>query len=423
MANALTVSIPLVKGQQVARVKNPNGSETFRFRAYLKDVPDNIPCSPNARNAKVTARTCKTMLKTLNTEPEQFVTNNSGIILSASEADISRNCANIIFPCDPMYGNCDGGHTYATIKKWNRDTVGRVSDEFRNKAQVDIEVIVGLRDRDSVNRIVRARNDKMAVKRIDLVSIDSDTDRIKEFLSTMPFYHNIIFKTGQLGKTVKLTHVLSIMSMFGRQCVHPDEESGIALNLASGKRDRLALHIERETRNILLNMDFYEESYEFFEKLFLLTEQFERDCADDAYIPAEMRGKRARNALIETTDYETVNDARYAQRYYLPEKVSLACLCVFMPLIIAHGTLDSDGEVHTVNRMEWIPDVEEVYRKHKRAIFKALNKIVFPTADIRYAVKNGAFVNTIDTQGIFNAVVRICKKEISAARLNSTFAE
>ena len=47
----------------------------------VKNLPQNLPYGPNARNADLKAKPAKAMLATLKSEPEQFIYYNNGIML------------------------------------------------------------------------------------------------------------------------------------------------------------------------------------------------------------------------------------------------------------------------------------------------------------------------------------------------------
>jgi hypothetical protein len=56
----------------------------------VKDLPQGFPYGPNARNADLSAKPAKAMLKTLEAEPKQFIYYNNGIMLVVESLQSKR---------------------------------------------------------------------------------------------------------------------------------------------------------------------------------------------------------------------------------------------------------------------------------------------------------------------------------------------
>ena len=402
MANEVVARIPLNVQNNVVGIKNPDGKTmSYHIRARIADIPCNIPMKPNARNSRLTARTCKSMLHTLENSPEKFVTKNGGIVLSAKNVTTRKDALLIRFPDSDLYGDIDGGHTLAAISKYNADTFGKLTKEQRDKAQVNIEIITGITSKNEIADIVKGRNDKLSVKRIDIFNQDSSSNDIKALLKNTSFYDNICFKTNTVGKNVKFMNVLELLYRFNKINISFTEDTGMADNVNNTKTTSSITLFER-TICAKRNFEFYKKNWKFYKTMFTLFEKFDRDC--NKYLRAYV-GKRRRSALIDSNKYETEKEIKSMQFLGLPEKMAIACSTVFMPFIKAHGTLDNDGYIKTVDAIEWTTDIVKFYEKNKKMFFSVLEHDVFKELQTNI-ITNGTLPNTIDYQKVFCSIRR-----------------
>lgn len=417
MANEVVVRIPLSVQQNVEGIQNPDGKTmSYQLRARVADMPNNIPMKPNARNSRLSARTCKSMLHTLQNAPETFVTKNGGIVISAKNVSMKKDALVIHFPDSELYGDIDGGHTLAAIAKFNAMTFRKLTESQKDKAQVNVEIITGITSRSEIADIVQGRNDKLSVKRIDIFNQDSGSNDIKGLLRDTTFYNNICFKTNTVGKNVKFMVVLELLYRFNKQNINFAENTGMADSIEPLKT---CSNVNRFERVICTktNFDFYKENWDFYKTMFTLVEKFDKDC--HTYI-REYVGKRRRSALIDSEYYETEKEIKDSKIYALPEKMAVACTTIFMPFIKAHGTLDESGYVKTIDSLEWMSGMIPFYNKNKKMLFSILAHDVFDPI-LSSVITNGTMPNTINHQKVFRSVRRKFDSYFLSESVNSSF--
>jgi len=69
---------------------NDDKKQIWTLTLAVKELPQGFPYGPNARNADLNAKPAKAMLKTLESEPKQFIYYNNGIMLVVDSLQAKR---------------------------------------------------------------------------------------------------------------------------------------------------------------------------------------------------------------------------------------------------------------------------------------------------------------------------------------------
>lgn len=163
----------------------PEGNEVVKTHflfILLKDLPVNIPTTPNPRQPDIDAKPCKQMFETLETEPEHFTDCNRGLLLTAEKVyfpnsgEADRKII-IDFGVDedgePKGGLVDGGHTYAVLKK-------KIGDESLAELPIFVTIIEGAEE--FATKLARARNTSVQVTDKSIANLENEFEDIKQAL-------------------------------------------------------------------------------------------------------------------------------------------------------------------------------------------------------------------------------------------------
>jgi len=232
----------------------------------VKNLPRGLPYGPNARNADLSAKPVKAMLKTLQTEPEQFIFYNNGIMLVVDSLK-SKRVEGGDFEVEIIYhessndtedflghGVLNGGHTYKAInhalygEHHSRESYSNVAC-----ACVQLTVAVGIQE-ESVGSISRARNLSKSVPDYALKNLEGDWSQLEKSLP--PEYRkNVIFKPNEFEDesdiapqytVVELVQRLALINNFlfdFKKDVHPIATYGGKGALASKWKNENYEHI------------------------------------------------------------------------------------------------------------------------------------------------------------------------------------
>lgn len=163
----------------------PEGNEAIKTHflfILLKDLPGNIPTTPNPRQPNINAKPCKQMLETLETEPEYFTDCNRGLLLTAEKVYFPNSTESdkkiiVDFGVDedgePRGGLVDGGHTYAVLKK-------KMDDESLADLPIFVTIIEGAEE--FAPKLARARNTSVQVTDQSMANLDEQFEPIKQAL-------------------------------------------------------------------------------------------------------------------------------------------------------------------------------------------------------------------------------------------------
>ncbi|AFZ13271.1 Abortive phage infection protein [Crinalium epipsammum PCC 9333] len=188
-------------------------TEIWNLTVSAPEIPQELPYGPNARNASLSAKPAKAMLKTLNKEPEKFILFNSGIMLIANKISAPKRMDGGEFKVElelevPTtedegdflgHGVINGGHTYkALMHALHGQHKLKESYPKISKAYVQLSVAVGIEESE-ISQISYARNLSLSVPVYALKNLDHIWKPIETALPD-EYRRNVIFKPNEDGE-------------------------------------------------------------------------------------------------------------------------------------------------------------------------------------------------------------------------------
>lgn len=185
-----------------------NSRQIWTLTLAVENLPRDLPYGPNARNADLSAKPAKAMLKTLESEPRSFIYYNNGIMLvveslSAKRVESGDFQVRIRYsePDEETedfvgHGVLNGGHTYKTLM-YALYGQHKPKENYHNinQAHVQVTVAVGIEE-ESVASISRARNLSKAVPDYAMKNLEGDWQEIENFLPS-DYRKNVVFKPNE----------------------------------------------------------------------------------------------------------------------------------------------------------------------------------------------------------------------------------
>ncbi|MCK6462466.1 MAG: AIPR family protein [Candidatus Pacebacteria bacterium] len=182
----------------------------------------------NPRNQKHTSAPSKAMQETLRDEQDAFVFRNRGLTFIVRNANWDNKTGMLEMLCEidetsdsQTNGLADGAHTYEVIKKFIDDT-----DEAEIKeitADVRLDIISGLVDKDEILAMVDSRNKSTPVRTESKLNYEGVFDSIKEALSGQSYENMVAYYENQLVdekneesgyRPISINSVLSFLMCF-----------------------------------------------------------------------------------------------------------------------------------------------------------------------------------------------------------------
>lgn len=196
-----------------------------------RTAPDNV--NPRSHDeASLGGSVPKAIEQTIRDNPDDFYLANRGAtVLAASVSfDPEKQFVEIVLTDHdgeaPRHGVADGGTTDAVIAKVQREIAEQCEVDFRDltteqipphlqRARVHLEVIVGLGDRERIERLVQGRNTSRQVKTWTMEDFKGSFDWIKEILGaeSSEFKGKIGYEENAAAP-VNILEVLSILTLF-----------------------------------------------------------------------------------------------------------------------------------------------------------------------------------------------------------------
>lgn len=187
-------------------------TEIWNLTVSASEIPDGLPYGPNARNASLSAKPAKAMLKTLKNEPEKFILYNGGIMLIADKISAKRIDGGdfkvqieLTVPTTEDEGDflghgvLNGGHTYKVLmhalygQHKPKESYPTISTAF-----VQVSVAVGIEE-DEISQISHARNLSLSVPVYALKNLDHIWQPIEAALP-QEYRRNVVFKPNEDGE-------------------------------------------------------------------------------------------------------------------------------------------------------------------------------------------------------------------------------
>lgn len=187
-------------------------AEIWNLTVSASEIPKGLPYGPNARNASLSAKPAKAMLKTLKNEPEKFILYNGGIMLIADKISAKRIDGGdfkvqieLTVPTTEDEGDflghgvLNGGHTYKALmhalygQHKPKESYPKTSTAF-----VQLSVAVGIEE-DEISQISHARNLSLSVPVYALKNLEHIWQPIEAALP-QEYRRNVVFKPNEDGE-------------------------------------------------------------------------------------------------------------------------------------------------------------------------------------------------------------------------------
>lgn len=213
---------------------NPEESDSIRTHflfVLLKDIPVNLPDTPNPRKPDLSARPCKQMQATLDSEPRYFTDCNRGLLLTVDKATYVEGAGKKSIVLDfgidedgvPKGGIVDGNHSYAVLKRAKLEGRTDLDD-----MPVFLTVIEGAGE--FATELARARNTSVQVADKSIANLEKEFDGIKEGLGQLKekvvFYENEHSETSTA--TVPIEELISLMTALNVDLYGQDKQPTIS---------------------------------------------------------------------------------------------------------------------------------------------------------------------------------------------------
>jgi AIPR protein len=213
---------------------NDDKKQIWTLTLAVKDLPQGFPYGPNARNADLSAKPAKAMLKTLEAEPKQFIYYNNGIMLVVESLQAKRvdggDFEVVVKYSEPDeetedfvgHGVLNGGHTYKALMHALYGS-HKPKESYPNveQAHVQVTVAVGIEE-DSVAGISRARNLSKAVPDYALKNLEGDWQKIEDVLPES-YRANIIFKPNEFDENIDKNPIYTVVDLVQRLALMNNE--------------------------------------------------------------------------------------------------------------------------------------------------------------------------------------------------------
>lgn len=206
-------------------VADENGVyQVYRLAPIVADWPAaSVPDKVNPRSHDeecLRTSVAKAIEETLRTAPQDFWLANRGGYLLANRVkfDPDRSMIEIILTDLDLHGMADGATTNAVIKKvqeeWSESEDPDLGDAL-STARYNLDVVVGLNDRERIAKLVEGRNTSRQVKPWSLSDFQGKFDWLKELIDRPkgPFKGKIGWEENA-GKPVSVLDLISIMLLF-----------------------------------------------------------------------------------------------------------------------------------------------------------------------------------------------------------------
>jgi hypothetical protein len=182
-------------------------------------VPDGVNPRSHDENS-LTSKVAQDIEKTLRDEPQEFWLANRGGFLLADRVrfDPERGQLEVHLTDEDLHGMADGATSNAIIAKLRKEhhlTKDALLGESLLGARFNMDVVVGLNDRERVAKLVQGRNRSVQVKEWSLADFRGNFDWLKNYIDRTggPFNGKIGWQENAQSPTSVLD-LISIMTLF-----------------------------------------------------------------------------------------------------------------------------------------------------------------------------------------------------------------
>lgn len=213
-------------------VKDDYGEyDVYRISPFAADWPaELVPDKVNPRShdeASLKSSVAAAIETTLREEPEEFWLANRGGFLLADRVkfDPERSRVTIVIDDDEIHGLADGATTNAVITKLRKEARTTGDEKLKSglaKARYNLDVVVGLTDRDRIGKLVQGRNRSVQVKEWSLNDFRGGFEWLKALIDRRggPFNGKIGWEENS-SAPVSVLDLISLATLF-----HPAYSTG-----------------------------------------------------------------------------------------------------------------------------------------------------------------------------------------------------
>lgn len=183
------------------------------------EIPDDV--NPRSHDEEcLKGKVARDIEQTLRDSPEDFWLANRGAFVLAEKVrfDPEKSLVTLIISDPDIHGMADGATTNAVISKLQREFQQKEDPSLREAlelARLNVDVVVGLTDRERIAKLVQGRNRSRAVKEWSLADFKGEFDWIKNVIDRDdgPFRGKIGWEENS-GKPVSILDLISLMLLF-----------------------------------------------------------------------------------------------------------------------------------------------------------------------------------------------------------------
>jgi len=210
------------------------------------EIPDDV--NPRSHDEEcLKSKVARDIEATLRNSPEDFwLANRGGYVLAERvKFDPEKHRVTIAISDPDIHGIADGATTNAVICKLQQELIQTDSPNLREAlaaARFNLDVVVGLTDRERIAALVQGRNRSIQVKEWTLADFKGNFDWLKQLIDRNhgPFRHRIGWEENA-GKPVSVLDLISMMLLFHPVYDDPNErrrKAPTAAYSSKGTNDR-----------------------------------------------------------------------------------------------------------------------------------------------------------------------------------------
>ncbi len=326
-----------------------------------KSIPDNV--NPRSHgDESIKSAVARAIEKTLRESPEDFwLANRGGFMLAESvDFDPKAGLAHIVIADDSIHGIADGGTTNAVIEKLQDEFVNSNSEVLKQcleTARFNLDVVVGLTDKEKIRTLVQGRSKSVQVKEWSLSNYGGGFDWIKELIEKPDgAFKGVIGWEENSGKDVSVLDVICLMTLFHPIYDDPNEkryEAPTPAYSSKGSADKRLLN-EKMAAGYKYLGSVLEDILELHDHVY---------CHfDDAYVKyvKDYKGTSSRPGRLKGLEKNGEKQPPFSLPYTGKEPEYKVHTGFLFPMLASLRALiaDNDGQA------KWVSDPQVFFDKH-----------------------------------------------------------
>lgn len=266
---------------RVLQIPGSNGDKSKLGTMFVRveDIPDELKSwnKVNPRNPKFTkteklsGQVARSIVKTLQEEPEKFALKNLGIYLLVESADSirlpgDRHEVTLVLTDTDEHGIVNGGHTFQSIRQVIED------ETYVSGAFVRLHVYQNIA-KDLIVELAEGLNKNLQVTSASLENLQKNFDKIKEAMAGQKGAASIAYADGDDG-VVDILEVLHLLSLLDIS-TYPDQDRNPNDIFGSKKKvlDRYIADIKKGHHSSYLRL------IPKVHEILILSEEIQKQCA------------------------------------------------------------------------------------------------------------------------------------------------